>query len=331
LTFKLTLRAHPRLHFGLIDLSGATSRAYGGIGVAFSGPTSVVEATVTARFELELNDADDETRNKVTTALLGAEALGLRLAGHLRLVRHIPSHVGLGSTTATTLAILMSVAKLNAWQLDNHRFVWLSGRGRTSAIGCHTFLDGGLVADAGQPGHPAAGASYLPSLLPGGRGPSLRLGRWAMPDRWVVYLLFVKSPPSIRPGQEPEFFAARTPTSKSETLQQLAAVYHGIVPAVLEQDLTQFALALRQFQTLGFKAHEIHVQPDHVQNTLTRLWNRGFAAGLSSLGPTVFVVSDGPAVDIEAVVPAGERVAGPFEFRHEGFDHVITAADGTDP
>lgn len=314
----LRLRALPRLHFGLTDMSGATRRSYGGAGVSFSGPSVFVEARRAEDLVINTQDLDDQSSLAIKNAVRAATALGLRAKGHIAVLEQIPAHVGLGSTTTTTLAVVKSLAELNGWLLPPSRLIDISGRARTSAVGAHTFFEGGLVADVGQRTR-GPGAEFLPSLKPAGRPPSLKLGRWAMPTDWHLWLCFSTERPSVPPEHEARFFAAATPTSVTETFRQVAALYHGIVPAVLESDIGGFASALREFQQLGFKEREILAQPESVQSTLTGLWNEGAAAGLSSLGPTVFVVT---AQTETSRLPAAIRnlqPEGPFTFSNKGY------------
>jgi beta-ribofuranosylaminobenzene 5'-phosphate synthase len=312
------LRAFPRLHFGLTDMSGATKRSYGGVGASFGGPSLLVEGRPAGNLTTEFDDLDRQSAAVVHDAVAAAAASGLTVHGRVALVAQIPAHVGLGSTTATTLAVLMTLSELNDWHLPPHRLIEISGRARTSAVGSHTFFHGGLVADVGQRA-PGPTDQYLPSLEPAGRPPSLKLGHWSMPTHWYVWLSFADGQPSVPPEHEAAFFASATPTSRSDTLHQLAALYHGIVPAALESDISRFASALREFQQLGFKAREIAAQPASIQSMLTSLWTHGAAAGLSSLGPTLFVITDSPARTELPVSIRSTRIAGPFAFNNDGY------------
>lgn len=312
------LRALPRLHFGLTDMSGATRRSYGGVGVSFSGPSVFVEARSAENLIVNIADLNDQSGVAVGNALITAAELGLPVKGHVTVVEQIRAHVGLGSTTATTLAILRSLAELNRWGLPRTRLIDISGRARTSAVGAHTFFEGGMIADVGQRSSRRRG-EYLPSHRPAGRKPSLKLGRWPMPSDWYVWLCFSTGQPSVPPENEAEFFITETPTSDTATFRQVAALYHGIVPAVVESDLVSFASALREFQQLGFKAREILAQPPFVRTTLADLWDEGATAGLSSLGPTVFVVSTTRDRSSLPAALRGYELEGPFAFNNEGY------------
>jgi beta-ribofuranosylaminobenzene 5'-phosphate synthase len=231
----------------------------------------------------------------------------------------IPSHVGLGSTTTTTMAALQSIALVNSWPQKSIDLVELSGRGRTSGVGAHTFFTGGLVVDVGQPGHPVR--NYLPSLQPEERAPSLVLGRWDMPNDWVVHLFFTSENPSVAPAEESAFFASAAPTDEAHTLYQIACLYHGVLPAILERDLEVLAESLKEFQTRGFKACEIAAQNEHVRNALSILWDSGIAAGLSSFGPTVFAIEERGKSRVRDLFSNQISILGPFGFRNDGYEH----------
>lgn len=322
----VTVVAYPRLHFGLTDLAGATPRSYGGIGASFCGPEVRIEGCSHETLVLDLRASEGDSENDIAGAVERARECGLPLSGLISVVGRPPSHVGLGSSTATTLAVIRALALLNAWKIGSQEMIRLSGRGRTSAVGINTFFLGGLVADAGQALKHHTG-QYLPSIASENRPVSLLLGRWELPKDWVVTLLFHHGPPSVDPRNERKFFEENTPTSTTDSLAQLAQLYHGLIPAVLEEDLDQFSTSLRAFQTRGFKAREIAAQPAVVQGVLADLWDRGLAAGLSSLGPTVFVVHrrNERLGSVTASIPPAD-VGGPFEFRNSC--HTICSSNG---
>jgi beta-ribofuranosylaminobenzene 5'-phosphate synthase len=148
-----------------------------------------------------------------------------------------------------------------------------------------------------------------------------------MPENWVVTLAFHNSVPTIEPAEEQRFFERHTPTSKADSLNQLAHVFHGMLPALLERDLEQFGRSLRAFQSLGFKACEIAAQPALVRAVLNDLWQKQVAAGLSSLGPTVFAVHQrGTSIRNIIGTTRGVELGGPYEFRNIG--HELQTSDG---
>jgi beta-ribofuranosylaminobenzene 5'-phosphate synthase len=319
---KVSVVAYPRLHFGLTDLAGATGRSYGGIGAHFRGPEVHIEGRADSSFVLDLGASHGDEETKVGDAALRARESGLPLSGSVTVLKRPPSHAGLGSTTATTLAVMKALAVLNRWPIDSRELIRLSGRGRTSAVGCNGFFLGGLIVDAGQPGGSRT-TSYLPSIAPEGRSPSLFLGRWEMPTDWNVSLAFVNDPPTVHPGSERGFFEKNTPTTGTDTLEQIADVFHGMIPALLEHDLDQFGQSLRRFQVKGFKAREIAAQPQAVRVAIEHLWEAGIPAGLSSLGPTVFAVHEAGSFGRITEVLRGIDLSGPYDFQNAGHELEI--------
>ena len=316
------LKAYPRLHFGLIDLSGYTPRSYGGVGASLQGMPIEVEcqATKSAGLMLDPGELGEDTLSTVNRAVAIAGENGLGTRGEIRFKSIPSSHIGLGSTTLTVLATLQCLAIINQWTVTPDDLVIMSTCGRTSGIGIGTFFTGKLVVDVGQAGHPA-NYDYMPSLAPGQRPPSLTIGSWAMPETWNVSLFFTQDSPSIKPEVESDFFHSATPVATSDVGLQLAHLYHGIIPAVIEGDLHAFAKSLRIFQRVGFKAAEISAQRTIVRSLLTALWDQEFAAGLSSFGPVVFVFHESTeSLEPGRHFPAEIAHAGPFSVNNRGFE-----------
>jgi beta-ribofuranosylaminobenzene 5'-phosphate synthase len=315
------LTAYPRLHFGLIDLSGYTPRAYGGAGASLCGMPIEIECRPTKSMGLTLDfgSLSEDARITVNRAIKSANEHGLNTNGDIHVRCVPPPHVGLGSTTLTVLAILQSLAVINQWAVTPEDLIRISRRGRTSGIGIGTFFTGKLVVDVGQAGHPT-GNKYLPSLAPGQRPPSLAIGAWPIPERWNISLFFTQDSPSVDPTVEEKFFREATPIAPSDVALQLAHLYHGIIPAVIENDLPAFGQSIQAFQRAGFKAAEIAAQKSAVRELIDTLWEQEFAAGLSSFGPIVFVFHESTE-DLEPSrrFPAELMRAGPFRVNNEGF------------
>jgi hypothetical protein len=70
----------------------------------------------------------------------------------------------------------------------------------------------------------------------------------------------------------------------------MAALYHGVLPAFLLGGYSALALALAEVHRLGFKARELGNWSTQLQMAVATLFKEGFAAGLSSVGPLVYVI-----------------------------------------
>lgn len=315
---EVTITAYPRVHMGLVDLAGATPRSYGGAGVALGTLPIRTTASQAKSFNLQSDGPTADLVQKVYQAVDNAAGVGHDVRAVVSVRGPVRPHVGLGSSTLVVLSVLLALSRLNRWKTSARDLVQLSGRGRTSGVGITSFFRGGFVVDAGQKGHPADHI-YRPSRDPGRRVASLPIGSWSVPTEWRVSLVGCDQDPTIAPSVESPFFASHSPVSRSDVYEQLALLYHGLIPAVVEADLADFARCLRRFQSIGFKREEIDAQPESVQNILKVAWEMGLAAGLSSLGPIVFIIHRGRiSRDAWAKCAGPPDFMGPFKFRNRG-------------
>ena len=97
---KVRVKAPSRLHFSLIDLNGSLGRVDGGIGVALNEPYSEIE--IESVGEEEVPSPSPE----VEQILEHLKKLGLKRHYSVRILRRLPSHVGLGSKTQLALSLI---------------------------------------------------------------------------------------------------------------------------------------------------------------------------------------------------------------------------------
>lgn len=286
------VRARCRLHLGLFDLAGVSGRKYGGVGLSIQNPNTSVVASLAAApvvsgekaAPAELLVAIEEAMGRLSLAVPRCPWFSI----HVEAV--VPSHVGLGSKTATVLAALMAANIEGTLGLSRRDLVQLSQRGGTSGIGVNSFFEGGLVVDAGV--RDDEFGAFRPSSASTGGDPPTSLVRLPMPEDWRVTLLL---PEGIRwaGGREVEFFNANSPIPEDEALVAIVSGSFALPAAVVEEDLLQFASALHRLQDVGFKAREIGAQPAGVAGVMRRLRQvPGVAAGMSSMGPLIFAVWD---------------------------------------
>lgn len=322
---EVVIRAFPRLHFGLLDLGRATSRAYGGSGVMLEGPALEIAAERSERFDLTgIDMLDDRGRSDVQEAIARLElAVGQPLPVRLDVRSKVFQHVGLGSKTTVLLGILKAIAASYALDVAPIALQRASGRGGTSGIGVHGFFRGGFLVDGGRP------QAEVTELGPSGAGrpetlPFLTV-RLRVPPAWRFWLI-QRDGPRIAGKDERAFFRRSTPVPLAEVDAALALTFHGLVPAVGLGDLTALREALTSLQQVGFKRREVHAQSEHVQRQLEALLESGLAAGLSSMGPLVFVVTgseDPPPILDEVIADAPDAFLGVFAARNDGFDERL--------
>lgn len=319
----VSLRAYPRVHVTLIDCGFATQRMYGGFGMAIDGLPVEVGAALAAGRSLKTDShLDTRTAGQISARLTRvAESLGLEgfdveisLPGRLQ-------HVGLGVGTAATLGALQALHLAAGSAPAPGEVRRWSGRGGASGIGSHTFFTGGFAIDFGHDVPPAS-RRFLPSgaVEPDRPPPALSLG--AGPPDWRIGLFLPPGRPTSGDG-EVSLFQSVMPIDDDQILKTLAAVYHGVVPAVLTADVALLKEAMQLVRAHGFKRLEVASQGEVVAGLLQRLDAVPDAAvGMSSVGPLVWVIGEATAVDAARRLVVDKDVAflGAFRIRSTGYE-----------
>lgn len=272
-----------RLHFGLIDLSGARRTIDGGYGLYLHHPAILVKAS-------PANSISVKAPN-------GLRRRCLRLAGHIAGEQGLPGvairvetcampHCGLGTGTQVALAVVQAVQGLMSEQLDVKDAARLAGRGGTSGIGVWGYQEGGLIIDGGRRfGRDKPG--FGPSRCFSSVAPPERVARVDFPD-WPILLVrrreFV---PRICGTREARLFRELTPIPLREVGEICRLLLLELLPAVLRASFDDFVECMEELRELGFKRREIDVAGCRgVIRILEQHGVRG--AGQSSWGPTIF-------------------------------------------
>lgn len=280
--------ARPRLHISLADMGFVSLRSFGGVGFSIESPMTVFEFEHYDGVAINgIDQLDEEAKSAVNEIVRRMKHVGDRLAFRAVLKCSAPQHVGLGSKTSLALSL---IAGANAfcgagWSIDEMQL--LSGRGGASGVGVHAFFHGGLIWDAGHP------MNRKTLLIPSGAGqpmevPPLML-RLAFPEIWRIVLILPDEPP-MSGEDEVRFFAQNAPVPAEEALSTLAALYHGVLPAVKSADYQSLASALREIHTVGFKERELRRCRVQTGQCVRALLDNGIAAGLSSVGPLIYAI-----------------------------------------
>lgn len=287
--------ARPRIHVGLIDMGNVTRRAYGSVGFAFDGPTTVWEVEPNKGVVLDgLDDLDDRAKDDLRSAtqrICVAQSLpGVRAT----LRQFAPQHAGYGAKTSMLLALLAGVDAAYACGLNQIELQKLTRRGGASGVGCHSFFHGGVIWDGGHD------SEHVPILTPSAASrrdaPPPLMGRWMFPQDWRVSI-FMPPELAIDGDEESRFFAKNTPTSPDETHRAMAAVYHGILPAFASSDFPLLRAALRDLHESTFKARELSLRSERTASLMADLAGQGAAVGMSSLGPLVYAIMPSASAD----------------------------------
>lgn len=296
----ILVRSFPRIHIGLLDASGSGQRTFGGSG--FMLDSLPIEVAIGCDPPLGGDvEIDQAGRSDIESAVARMGRSYRLKPGFMSITSLPPQHIGLGSKTALLLGVLKAWERHSGLEVGERQLQLLSGRGGTSGVGIHGFFKGGFVVDAG---HPAAAVQELgPSAA---RRPAdvplLTVGH-RVDESWRFTLLLPKGH-RYSGGAEVEFFRRNTPIPSSESQEAISITYHGVVPAVLSNDLGSLRTALKAMQACGFKKRELQGQTDGVRTLIGELNDiPGCAVGMSSMGPLIYVIADhgmlGAKADIE--------------------------------
>lgn len=320
----LTLLAYPRIHMTLIDLGHATLRVNGGAGFAVQGLPLRISAQTSGRDRISMPEGfDHAAQDDLEMALARMRKVFEFPPTLISAVTSAPQHIGLGTKTCAALGALQAVARLHGIEASRSELQRLSGRGGTSGVGISTFFTGGLIVDSG---HPQSHRPYAPSsAAPPAVLPPVGV-QMGMPSEWTCHLILPQGFRRAGPD-EAAFFRENTPIKEEGVLRVLSAVYHGICPAVASADLDLLRTALLQIHETGFKRREVMTQPPELAALLRHVnTNAAFAAGMSSMGPLVYVIGaagqgENARRELGGICASfGANYLGEYRFRNAGFE-----------
>jgi beta-RFAP synthase len=270
-----------RLHFGVLDLRGASGRWFGGIGAAAPGPTLLVSALPGDRLEAEGPDA----HRALEYARRFVAYYGLRGGARIRVHRALPTHSGLGSGTQMALAVGRAIAELHGLEIGAPELARAVGRARRSAVGTWTFAGGGLVLDGGR----------RTALDQGGP----LLARLPFPSSWRCVLAVPEAKPGVSGQDEQSAFESLPAPSERDVEGVAHLVLMSLLPAVADADIGAFGSALGRIQEMTGRwfapVQGGPFAPGASETLIGRLRDHGaHGVGQSSWGPAVYGIVDGP-------------------------------------
>lgn len=275
----VVVEAPARLHLGFVDLNGGLGRRFGSVGLAISGISTRVVATLSDRNSASGSDA----KRALGIAERTFELLGLDGGVSLQVQEAIPAHSGLGSGTQMALAVGTAISRLYDLDLNAGQIAWLLDRGARSGIGIAAFEQGGFTVDGGRRQ---------------GGGPPVVISRLDFPQHWRVLLVFDESKRGMHGASEREAFR-RLPVFPEDTAAQLCRLLTmQLLPGLAEQRLDEFATAVTRLQTVVgdyfAPAQGGRYASPAVTAVLDQLLAEGCAGvGQSSWGPTGFAILEG--------------------------------------
>ncbi|GBD36848.1 hypothetical protein HRbin36_01976 [bacterium HR36] len=268
-----------RLHFGLLVPGAGDRRRFGGLGLALTQPRLLLEAHPAPAWTITGPEA--ERAHQCLQKLLQHSELAQAPPLHIKILEHIPAHVGLGSGTQLALALAWLLGKAAGLRPTLADLLRWTGRAARSVVGTAAFARGGFILDFGQR-HPA---SPTPTFL-----------RLEFPPPWHIAVLLPQYRPGLHGPAENEVFAQLGPEANrlSERLCRLALLE--ILPALLERRYFDFAEGLWEYNRLAgecFRPWQGGSPYNEMVGQITAtIRERGLpAVGQSSWGPALFAIA----------------------------------------
>ncbi|WP_048058352.1 beta-ribofuranosylaminobenzene 5'-phosphate synthase family protein [Pyrococcus yayanosii] len=266
----MIIRTPRRLHLGLIDPTGSLGRRFGSLGVALEGGYEL-KVLSAERLEIMAEAEDRKTIEKAVERM--NSAFGTGTSYKFEVIKSIPRHVGLGSTTQLSLAVGTAIARLNKISVPIEKLAKVLGRGKNSGVGIYAFSVGGFVVDGGV-------KDGIPPLIL----------REDFPEDWAFLLVI----PDVKPGldeEEEKPIMEKTFGRVDVAMEISYRVILGLLPALKERNIRVFGKHLSAIQRLvgrhfsEFQGGEFR---DDVRLILEWLEEKTYGAGQSSWGPTVY-------------------------------------------
>ncbi len=271
---RVAVEACARLHLGFYNIRGG-GRCYGGIGVSIDRPCVSLTATRSPGIEapVELVEPLEVLANHYGLGGVVVEV-----------VKSIPRHVGLGSTTQLYLAAAHAYLKLYGVKANAREVAAVLGRARVSGVGLYSFTGGGFIIDAGRP---EGCGECVVSLV----------ARVRIPARWRFVVVTPEGGRGLREEEEAKILEEPEPMPAGRQRRLYEILLTGLLPALVEDRPEAFGRHLTEYQEiLGayYSKHQggVFASPESEKAARLLLDAGAYGVGQSSWGPSIYGISD---------------------------------------
>lgn len=226
---RVTVTAPARLHLGFFDLNGGLGRRFGSMGLAISE----LKTSLTVRKAKTTSVSGPESDR--VRGFLDATIASLALDGahDVKISDVVPTHSGLGSGTQLALAVAAALRRLHGRPPDIESDAMRLGRGGRSGVGIGLFHEGGVAVDGGRGSQPR---------------PAPIISRLPFPDHWRVLVILDPTRRGLHGAEEIGAFATLPLMSETDAARMCRLVLMKALPALADQDLTNFGAAIKELQ-----------------------------------------------------------------------------------
>ena len=312
-----------RLHFGLLAYNREESRQFGGAGLMVAEPRISVRVAPADAFRVtgpmaERAGAFAQTFAAKWAARQAASGRGNRGSLHgaeIHITDAPRPHTGLGSGTHLGMVIARARAELadpkEATTLGVDELAGLVSRGARSAIGAYGFFHGGFIIEGGK----RDPLSLSPMLV-----------QQPFPPHWRLVLITPDKLVGLSADREVQAFAKMISIPREVTAEMCRLTLLGLLPALIERDLSTFSAALYDMQQrvgMCFAAAQGGIYADPLLERIVKFIRAQGVEGVgqSSWGPTLYAVTESERSAQELAT----RVRDEFELAQR--EVLVTAAD----
>jgi len=282
--WPITVRSYPRIHLGLLELSGTYMRIDGGVG--FSVSAFPITVTVCKSASMQIVSQSEDARHLCQLVLDDMKEILPHNCVQITVETEGRLHCGLGFATQCVFSVAQALLLYFQLDISKEELALLLHRGGTSGIGIHSFYHGGFLVDGGhrfpeEKDTLAPTSQCQPSSIPP------LIARLQFPN-WFICIAMPKVPKLLGGLAEVNFWREVTPIPADECRILCHNLLMGMLPAVAAGDFPGFCHAIQISTTTGMKKREIEYwQPAFTQ--YGTLLEKGGWHGitLSSLGPAI--------------------------------------------
>lgn len=279
----MKLETSSRLHFGIIDLSRKFVREYGALGVMIEGGYQIDISPCKGGSDIQGDEHIVKEVKAVHKRL--DERYDLKSGYEIKVLRQVPRHIGLGSTTQLHMGIGAGILRSEGIEVSLKELAMAVGRSRYSAIGTYGFKHGGFILEGGK-----AYPDEIPPLT----------ARYDVPEDWRFLIVCPKDIQSYDEDDEKPIMEEL----KVDPMYPRQISHHiimGMLPALKSKDIEDFGYHLSKIQHLvgeSFSGYQGGVFHPAIEDVIHKMDDITYGAGQSSWGPTAYGLIDVDNADI---------------------------------
>jgi len=292
----ITVRSCPRLHLGLLDLSGAYMRVDGGFGVSVSA--FPLTATVSESISTQIVSQSADIRKLCQYVLDDMKEILPHTCVQIVVESEGALHWGLGFATQCVFSVAQALLLYFHLDISKEELALILHRGGTSGIGVHSFYHGGFLVDGGH-AFPkdkntlGPTSQCIPTAIPP------LIARLPFPS-WLICIAVPKVHRLLGGVNEVKFWRQVTPIPVDEGRILSHNLLMGILPAVALRNFPDFCCAIQISTTAGIKKREIaYWQPGFTQCSTMLSENGWQGITLSSMGPAIIGFAENAEIVME--------------------------------